>query len=44
MDKKTIENNKELKLQFILVPDGKTKTMSGLNTNVDAKKLAKGKI
>lgn len=43
LDKKIITEHENLKLEFILIPDGKTKSMSGLKTNVDAKKIAKGK-
>ncbi len=42
LDSKKITDTKELKMEFIFIPDGKTKTMSGLNTNIDSKKLSKG--
>lgn len=42
VDKKSIVDNNKLVIDCISIPDGKSKTMSGLATNVDAKLLQKG--
>lgn len=41
IDKKQVIADKE-HIDAIFIPDGKTKSMSGLSTNVDAKKISKG--
>ena len=42
LDKKHINKDGSLKLEFFLIPDGKTKAMSGLSSNINPKKKAKG--
>ena len=42
IDKKRIIDNIQEEADCIFIPDGKSKSMSGLSTNIDAKKLAKG--
>ena len=42
LDKTQIVEHDKLQLDFILIPDGKTKSMSGLASKVDAKVIAKG--
>jgi len=41
MDRKSVVDGKD-HIDMIFIPDGKTKSMSGLSTNVDAKKISKG--
>lgn len=41
IDRKQVVAEKE-HIDAIFIPDGKTKSMSGLSTNVDAKKISKG--
>ena len=42
LDKREIKDTDKLELIFISVPNGKTKAISGQQTNIDNKKLAKG--
>lgn len=41
MDKKILSEGKDT-IDMTFIPDGKSKSMSGLSTNIDAKKIAKG--
>lgn len=43
LDNISIADNDKLKLNFIFIPDGKTKSMSGLASKVDSKVISKGK-
>lgn len=42
IDKKRLLGNSREQADCIYIPDGKTKTMSGLSQKIDAKKLTKG--
>ena len=42
LDKRELKDTDKLQLVFISIPNGKTKAISGQQTNIDNKKIAKG--
>lgn len=42
LDRKEIKDTDKLELVFFAIPNGKNKAISGQQTNIDSKKIAKG--